>query len=245
MTHNTYREAILGVDLGQSQHPTALALLVNLSQSVSRHNWREAHDPVSDYWLLSYAEVLPLGISFTQIARTITATLANLRRHHPAITIKTTVDATGLGAPAIELIQQEIVHYHSSHRERLGALEGIVFTGGATITRTKHNTLPIDLFHVPKLTLLNSVATAMENNLLKVPAKLPLKDQLLQQLQSLEIHHTTHANPTIRINRESDPESIAHADLVMALAMATWRMSTIYPNGKQSSMNGATRFPLH
>jgi len=244
MIHNTYKEAILGVDLGQSQHPTALALLLNLEQSISRHTWREANDPVHQYWLLAYADILPLGVSYSQIAKTIVRTLANLRRQHPAIQIKTAVDSTGLGAPAIELIQQEFVHYQSSTRDSIGRLEGIIFTGGAAVTKAKHNTLPIDLFHVPKITLLNSLAAAMENDLLKVPAKLPLKDQFTKQLHSLEIHHNHHQNPTIRINRQADPEAIAHADLVMALAMATWRMSTIYPNGSQPSINGSSRLPL-
>lgn len=244
MTHNRIKEAILGVDLGQTQHPTALALLLNLEQVFSRHSWREQHDPIHSYWVLAHAEILPLGLSFTEIAKTIVKTLTLVRSQHPIAPLKTTVDATGLGAPAIELIQHELVHYHSTHRDRLGVLEGILFTAGTNVSTGKHNTLPIDLFHVPKLSLLNALATAMENNLLKVPGQLPLKHQLLQQLQSLEIHQSAHHGPTIKINRQADPESIAHADLVMALAMATWRMATLYPNGTQPNMNGSSRFPL-
>ena len=243
MQHNKHREAILGVDLGQSQHPTALALLLNIEQTISRHSWCDANDPVTKHWLLAHAEIVPLGTSYTEVARTITTRLAALRRLHPIIPIRTAVDATGLGAPAIEMIQQELVRHQASSRQSLGRLEGILFTAGTAVTTSKHNTLPIDIFHVPKLTLLNSLATAIENNLLQVPAKLPLAATLTLQLKSLEIHQREHANPTVRINRDGDTDSIAHADLVMALAMATWRMSQLYPNGTRQSFAGPGPIP--
>ena len=243
-THNPHREAILGVDLGQSQHPTALALLLNIEQTLSRHSWRDGTESTTKHWLLAYAEILPLGTSYTQIAQNIVTKLANLRRLHPNLQIRTVADSTGLGAPVLELIQKEIVHYQSTNRQGVGRLEGILFTGGTAVTTTHHNTLPIDLFHVPKLTLLNSLATAIENNLLQVPVKLPHAATLLAQLQSLEIHHKENAQPQIKINRQGDPASIAHADLVMALAMATWRMTTLYPNGTRPSIHGPGQLPL-
>ena len=47
MTHTRIPQAILGLDLGQSEDPSALALLLNIEQIISPHNWIDASTPVT------------------------------------------------------------------------------------------------------------------------------------------------------------------------------------------------------
>jgi hypothetical protein len=91
--------------------------------------------------------------------------------------------------------------------------------------------LPVDLFHVPKLDLIETLVQSIESRRLTVIPNLKDRQTLEAQLKSLRYANSRQTGQTtIHVDTNADNPQIANADLVMALAMATWRMKTLYPN---------------
>jgi hypothetical protein len=240
--HNTYRAAALGLDLGHSQHPSALTLLTEVQQIQSHHIWADPSHPKLHHWVVSYAHVFPHYTAFSEVAAETIAVAANFAALQPKASLFIVADSTGLGRPIIEML-------HSSNKaetRRTGRLEGVTFTAGHEYSRYAHPNLPVDMYNVPKLTLLNSLSLAIESGLLKIPANLPERETLLAQLAALEVHYPSRAqntrgpsaahagldtstsrHPIVRLNPDAlraDGPTLAHADLVMSLALAAWRL---------------------
>jgi hypothetical protein len=246
-THHHHRIAALGLDLGQQRDPSALTLLTEISQITSPHHWYDATHPQSLNWVVSATHVFPLGTPYTDIAEQTIALAAAYAAAHPKTSLFLIADSTGLGRPVLELLRQEQLRLHT-YAKNICRLEGVVFTSGREANRYGHPTLPIDMYNVPKLELLNSLALSIESGLLKIPEDLPNKDVLYAQLNALEVHYpsraqsqhgptsiqagldtTSHRAPIIRLNPDAlessgAKEVLAHADLVMSLALATWRL---------------------
>ena len=239
---NNYRNAVLGIDLGYAKHPSALCLLTEVEQTRSPYTWIDPTHPKTLQWVVSYAKVIPPGTFFTEIARYSAAIAANFKRQHPKANLYIVPDSTGLGRSIVELLYQA----KKAHSTPTGHLEGLIFTGGHQHSVQKHTNYSIDIYNVPKLTLLNSLTLAIESGLLKIPANLPERETLLAQLAALEVHYPSKSNgargpaatqagldtgnnraPIVRLNPDAlreNPTTLAHADLVMSLAIATWRL---------------------
>jgi hypothetical protein len=86
-------------------------------------------------------------------------------------------------------------------------------------SRSTHNR-----HYVPKLELLHTLATSLESGLLKIPDTLPQRAQLTAQFQSLQ-----HNDNKIEVHSAGN-EEVQHADLVMALSMANWRLRQLNPH---------------
>ncbi len=227
MTHTKIPQAILGLDLGQSEDPSALALLLNIEQIISPHNWIDATHPRHSTWQLAATLVFPLGLAYTALAQRIQQIIDRFKTGHPATPVTLTVDATGIGRPTLEILYKELTARVGQPKARL---EGIVFTGGSQHSKTTHPSLPIDLFHVPKLDLIQTLVQSMESGQLTTAQNLPDRQTLTAQLKSLRYETSRQTgHSTIQVDTNTDNPQIANADLVMALAMATWRMKTLYP----------------
>ena len=237
----TYRTSVMGLDLGYSKHPSALALLTDTEQIQSPYTWADPTHPKLSHWILSYAKVWPTNTPFTNIARETIALAASYKRQQPNGMLYIVPDTTGLGTPVLESL------YHARKAAQVPAtIEGLIFTGGHTVSSHKHHNYGLDIYHVPKLQLLNSLSLALESGLLKIPTDLPERDILHAQLAALEVHYpsksgsqrgpsatqagldtTTNRDPIVRLNPDSlrdNPQILGHADLVMSLAIATWRL---------------------
>ncbi len=228
MIHTKIPQAILGLDLGQSEDPSAMALLLNINQTISPHNWIDSTHPCHNTWQLTSTKVFPLGTAYTALAQQIHHTLERFKQQHPATPITLLADATGIGRPTLEILYKELTSRGGQPKARL---EGIVFTAGATHSKTGHPALPVDLFHVPKLDLIETLVQSIESRRLTVIPNLKDRQTLEAQLKSLRYANSRQTGQTtIHVDTNADNPQIANADLVMALAMATWRMKTLYPN---------------
>ena len=70
----------------------------------------------------------------------------------------------------------------------------------------------------------------MESGQLTTAQNLPDRQTLTAQLKSLRYETSRQTgHSTIQVDTNTDNPQIANADFVMALAMATWRMKTLYP----------------
>ncbi len=227
MIHTKILQAIFGLDLGQSEDPSALALVCNIEQIHSPHNWIDSTHPVTQTWQLIATKVFPLGTAYTSIATQTRQAIERFKLQYPTAPVTLSADATGIGRPALEIIYQELTSKPGQPQARL---EGIVFTAAGQHTKTSHPTLPVDLFHVPKLDMIENLVQSMESGRLQANPELQHQQTLEAQLKSLRYatsRQTGHT--TIQVAGDAANPQIANADLVMALAMATWRMKTLYP----------------
>lgn len=217
----------LGVDLGQSQDYSALALIQEpvwldtqaawsmgqqeggwcwpasltasqIEQARSSNYWagRPANPPLA----VPHLERIPLGTSYPAIVERVAQVLATPPLH-PATTALV-VDATGVGAPVVDLFRQAGLRPVP-----------ITITAGTT---PSHD--PEDGSHrVPKRDLVSTVAVLLERRRLKIAEQLAEAALLTRELQAFKRRVSPAASDSYGSWREKD-----HDDLVLALALACW-----------------------
>ena len=189
----------LGVDLGQKQDPTALAL-------VRRIEYRDPYGgPRFDGLGVVGLERVPLGTPYPVVVerlRRLTHRLDLIGR------VKVVVDATGVGSPVVESMRQV----------GLGAeVTSVTITGGASET---HKGLD---YHVPKQDLMMGLQLLLEKGELRISRKVQEAGALVKEL--VNMRQQTGARGRIRVGAEAFGE---HDDLVMALALAVWKAKRIF-----------------
>ena len=91
---------IIGVDIGQKQDPTAIAV----AEAERREISRERSDT---HYLIRHLDRLPLGTAYPKVAQHV-ARVADQARQRTGDTPTIYVDATGVGQPVLELILQRL-----------------------------------------------------------------------------------------------------------------------------------------
>ncbi len=188
----------LGLDLGQAQDYSALAILER--QGYSR----------GAVYHCRHLQRWPLRTSYMAIVSD-TARMVNskelqpanelLRRTQPKPVLA--VDATGVGAPVIDLFKAERMN---------GQLEPIQITGGSEVTNENGVT------RVPKRDLVSSAQVALQNNRLQIAAVLPDAPTLIRELQNFQVKiNVDTAHDSYGAWREGTND-----DLVLAVALALW-----------------------
>lgn len=187
----------LGVDLGQRQDHTAIAIVEQRLQT-TRHRDPITYQPLTTrHQILVHLERPPLGTAYTKITRRLEELTHHLNQQSDHVS--TTVDATGLGSVIAETLQQSNL---------AGDLFPVVFTAG------EHQRYDRGHFNVPKNDLLHNLLTDLENTKLAFPPNLPLLPDLESELLSLK--RETHQG---RLTWHSTGQ---HDDLVMALCLALY-----------------------
>lgn len=194
----------VGVDIGQSPHPSALAVLKRVEELRPKDSppgtvaWeREPQLIVSKYQGVLLKDY-PLGTKYNTVVQDCKKLMRNPELTRRSVLI---VDATGVGKPVIEMMRLN----------RLAPI-GITFTGGKSV-----NQHPLG-YTVPKRDLVTTVQVLFQTGRIELPGKLPETDKLLDQLQRL----------TMLINKLGhdqyglDQEEGDHYDLFFALALAAW-----------------------
>src|SRR5436305_2410642 len=130
--HNSFY--VLGIDIGQAADYTALALLEH--EGADHPTYR-----------LRALDRFPLGTPYTDLPPAI-------RRRLSAAPLagrtRLAVDATGVGAPVIDLFREQLT--------RRIPLYAITITGGATVTGSGERP------HVPKRDLIDTTAVILEQH---------------------------------------------------------------------------------
>jgi hypothetical protein len=184
----------LGLDLGQRHDPTAIAVVqrVDLTrawQGTAFHSVRVRH-----------LERVPLGTPYPGV---VTRVREILRHGELARNCAVAVDATGVGAPVVDMLRAA----------RLGCdISAVTITGG----EREHHTGT--LWSVPKRDLLAVVRVLLERGELKFARGLEELGALVRELT--DVRSTTAANGRVRLGADGCGE---HDDLVIALALACWR----------------------
>ncbi len=123
--------------------------------------------------------------------------------HLEKVRVPTTlaVDATGVGRPVVDTFAERNLPAH---------LLPITITGGHEAHSKAGGYL------VPKRILVSTLQAAVQNQRLRIAAKLPEAATLAKELQDFKLTYTEAANDTYEGRKG------AHDDLVLAVALALW-----------------------
>jgi len=194
----------VGVDLGQSQDHTAIVIV---ERAVAVHPER---DPVTHsfrtetLYQVRYVERLPLGVAYPDIADHVRGLV---KREPLAGHATVAVDATGVGAPVVDLLR----------RGQLGCrVVPVVITGGETASSDGVR------YRVPKRDLMAGLQVAFQGRRLGLAQNLPMLAELREELRSMRVRVSADEFERISGRR--------HDDLVLALAMAWWWSSRFGDN---------------
>jgi hypothetical protein len=112
------------------------------------------------------------------------------------------IDATGVGAPVVDLFKRETIN---------AELRPIQIVGGANVSSE------FGITRVPKRDLVSVVQVGLQNKTLKIANELQLAETLARELQNFSVKITDTANDIYGAWREG-----THDDLVLAVALALW-----------------------
>lgn len=190
----------MGVDLGQAHDYSAVSILEQeLKLYEPKPGWRPINPEVIDNtYLVRYLERFKLGTPYPMIVERIARLM-----EQPQMKIegKLIVDATGVGAPVVDMMKLRKLHPVC-----------IKITGGFEVTQTK------DGYHVPKAELVSALAVLFHSKRIKVAAKLSEAKSLKKEVLAFgykinrETGHTTYG---------ADAET-EYDDIVLSVSLAAW-----------------------
>lgn len=190
----TEKSLFIGLDLGQAQDYTALGII-----DCTRHTVSSEITRLDCVHLQRWA----LRTPYPTIVSDVVKMINSLKPFQsPDYTPVLAVDATGVGAPVVDLFRRETFN---------ATLRPIQIIGGSTVTKEG------DLTRVPKRELVSVVQVGLQNRTLKIAPELSEAATLSRELQNFQVKITDAANDTYGAWREG-----THDDLVLAIALAVW-----------------------
>jgi hypothetical protein len=198
----------IGLDLGQAQDFSALCVIECTRTVTSQYNLPDWGDEVKtttevDQLHCIHLQRWQLRTSYPAIVADVVEMINGLDAERTKIKPILAVDATGVGAPVVDLFK----------RERINAqLLPIQIIGGSNVSTENGMT------RVPKRDLVSVVQVGLQNKKLKIAESLELAVTLSQELQNFKVKITDAANDVYGAWREG-----THDDLVLAVALAVWK----------------------
>jgi hypothetical protein len=192
----------IGLDLGQSQDYTALAILERIDprppEPITRGGFPAGLAPrtVPVRYECNHLQRFPLGTRYPEIVREVAEMLKT-----PELRDKTdlVIDATGVGRPVCDMFRQAGIAYR-----------GVTITGGDSVA------IVDGLTRVPKRILVSTLQVLLQSGRLAF-APHPLREVLVTEMLAFQVTISEAANDTYggRIG--------THDDLVLAAALAAWK----------------------
>ena len=196
----------VGVDLGQSQDPTSIAVIEKVSPEIPANTampkveaLRFAMRSIRPRYQLRLLEQAPLGESYPLQAQRLKRILARapIAGHDPLVW----VDYTGVGRAVLDIFKQERVPNLRPVTITFNGQEGPNGHGGHS---------------VPKLNLVSRLQALMHTGCLHMPDTLPLAKTFRRELLDFRVSYSAVGNATFGA-REG-----AHDDLILAVALAVY-----------------------
>ena len=182
----------IGLDLGQRRDNSAVAV-------VEREERMAAWSPRPSCALsVRHLERFQLGTPYTKVVERVCAIM-----QHPTMIgqSRLVVDATGVGAPVVDLLRSA----------GLGPkLTAVTITGGEMADSSGERC------SVPKKDLLSGLEILLEAGQLTISRQLRDADSLVRELESMRFASASASGKLLA-------EGTGHDDLVLALALACWR----------------------
>jgi hypothetical protein len=187
----------VGLDLGQAQDFTALAVLDR--PLVVPQDLPELLRPA---YAVRHLHRFPLGTPYPEVVKAVVALL----QAPPLSDCLLLADQTGVGRAVVEMLYQGLCGRTDCR------LLAITITGGHAVTRGEDGSL-----HVPKKELVGTLQVLLQTRRLQVARTLPDAQVLVRELENFRAKTTPARNESFEAWRESD-----HDDLVLAVALAAW-----------------------
>ena len=190
----------VGLDLGQSRNHSALAVVERAELLLDEMDWVTYERRREWRYRMRFLERVPLGTPYPDVAARVRAVVRN-----EAIARRCTLvmDATGVGAPVLDLLR----------RAGLGCgIDGVILTGGERESHAGGG------WHVRKRDLITGLRVSLDNRELGLPANFGPTRLLIEELRGIETRMNGSGAMRVGAWREGEQD-----DLVMALALACWR----------------------
>jgi hypothetical protein len=185
---------ILGLDLGQTNDSTALAVL---QQSLRPRPDRPAEQET--HYACLHMQRWFLGTPYPEIVRDV----CGIVRRPPLLDPMLVIDRTGVGRPIYDLFAEA---------QPRAWLRSIVITGGHTVSEVEDGSL-----HVPKKELVSTLQALFAARRFVIAKGCPEGDVLAKEIGTFKVKMTAAANETFGAWRDGQ-----HDDLVLAVALACW-----------------------
>lgn len=198
---------LVGLDLGQSHDPTALAVLEK--EPVLDAEGKPTRDgrghELSAYNVV-HLERYQLGLAYPDMVEKV-GELLRRPAMQKAGQPKLAIDATGVGRAVVD--------------QFIGAklparCVPITITSGAGVTKDQWNKTSVTCYRVAKLDLVAAARVALDARRLRIAPSLALASTLVKELQNYQVRVTASAHETFNA-REG-----AYDDLVLACCLAAW-----------------------
>lgn len=187
----------VGLDLGQSQDYTAVAVL--------ERPFGRAIDPPDRRrpgFALRHLRRFPLGTPYTVVGTEVLALLRSPVLRGAGLV----VDQTGVGRPVVDMLADKLRNQVACR------LLPVTITGGHTVTTGDPTSL-----HVPKKELISTLQVLLQTRRLHVARALRETPVLVSELENYRVKITAARNEVFEAWREN-----RHDDLVLAAALAAW-----------------------
>ncbi len=204
-------EFILGLDLGQIQDFTALAVLQRLP----------APPAAKSTYALRHLERFHLGTPYTEIVLAVHARGSTDALKGCALV----VDQTGVGRPLVEMLRVKSPN----------PIVPVTITGGHDARQDDNRD-----WHVPKKALVTGLQLIFQSHRLTIPRTLAEADVLVKELQNFQVKITQAANEVFGSWRESAHDDLVLA-LALAAWWAEWHRPgvSIRVDGRGSIVDNA------
>jgi hypothetical protein len=194
----------IGLDLGQSQDFTALAILERTQLTGDWDAAMYAYQRMAGLHL-RYLERVPLGTPYPEVVERVKKITrsAELSRKCDLM-----VDATGAGRPVVDMLRAADLDCR--------ILPAIITSGHA---ETQSN----GYYYVPKQDLIVGIQVLLQRGALQIAAGIPLGETLLEEMSQMRVRQTANGHEQYGAWREGE-----HDDLVFAVALAHWGANKMY-----------------
>ena len=189
----------IGLDLGQRQDPTALAILERWEEVLAR-DWVSWGWKKETRFALRHLERMKLGTAYIDVVKRVRDVTRSAELTGRCTLV---VDASGVGTPVVELLRQS----------GLGcSLMAVTITGGDAVSQSDGQ------FRVPKRDLVVGLQVMMEQQQVRIASGMPEGETLVRELMEMRMKVTAGGHDRYEAGRSG-----AHDDLVLAVALACWR----------------------
>lgn len=172
---------VLGLDLGQTSDPSALAGVEQVGQR----------------YTVGHLERLPLGTSYPDIMERVVWLLAQ----PPLAGAALVIDGTGVGRPVVDMFTRKL-----GRQGQGGRCVPVSITAGQASSRA-----PDGYWHVPKRDLVSAIQWPLQAGQLKYAAGLPEVPILVRELLNFRMKITVAANDTYGTWREGQHDDLVLA----------------------------------
>jgi hypothetical protein len=187
----------VGLDLGQAQDYTALAVLTR-----PRLTGGERGDALKPPYAVPHLQRFPLGTPYPRIVEQV----VDLLRTPPLRGAFLVADQTGVGRAVVDMLTEAMAGRVTCH------FCPVTITSGHEVTLSEAGQ-----FRVPKKELVGVLQVLLQTRRLRIAQALPEAAILTNELKAFQVRITEAAKETFGAWREGQ-----HDDLVLAVGLAAW-----------------------